>query len=244
MTTAETLSFKLTDFEGPLDLLLHLIAKNKLNIYDISVSELVDQYLAHIQASKEQDMDIDSAFLEMAARLIYLKTVSLLPKQQEAEELKQQLQGELIEYQICRQIAQTLTNMTEGFGCIVRRPVTIDLDKAYKRRHDAALLPQYYNDAAGRGLRRLPPPAAAFSGIVSKKIVPVSSKIIQVMRRFKTKTSVSFGSLFQSGRSRSDIVATFLAVLELLKNRRITAEQEQNDILIKIDKAGAHHAKS
>ena len=67
MTTAETLSFKLTDFEGPLDLLLHLIAKNKLNIYDISVSELVDQYLAHIQASKEQDMDIDSAFLEMAA---------------------------------------------------------------------------------------------------------------------------------------------------------------------------------
>ena len=70
----QIISFKLNDFEGPLDLLLHLISKNKLNIYDISISELVDQYLQFINTSQKEDMDIKSEFLEMAARLIYLKS--------------------------------------------------------------------------------------------------------------------------------------------------------------------------
>lgn len=75
----ETICYKLETFEGPLDLLLHLIAKNKLDIRDIQITELVDQYLAHISAMQEQNMEVTSEFLEMAARLVYIKTVSLLP---------------------------------------------------------------------------------------------------------------------------------------------------------------------
>ena len=76
----ESISFKLDVFEGPLDLLLHLITKHKLNIYDIEISKLLEQYLLYIEQAKEQDLEIAGEFLEMAARLIYIKTVSLLPK--------------------------------------------------------------------------------------------------------------------------------------------------------------------
>ena len=81
----DKLSYKLESFEGPLDLLLHLIAKNKLNIYDINICELVGQYLDCINKMKEQDMDLSSDFLEMASRLVYIKSVSLLPKDNESK---------------------------------------------------------------------------------------------------------------------------------------------------------------
>ena len=87
----EKLSYKLEMFEGPLDLLLYLITKNKLDICDIQISELLDQYMEQINAMQEADMDIASEFLEMAARLVYMKTVSLLPKHEEMEALRQEL---------------------------------------------------------------------------------------------------------------------------------------------------------
>ena len=95
----EKLSYKLEKFEGPLDLLLTLITKNKLNIFDIQISELCDQYMEQINRMKDLDMDVASEFLEMAARLVYIKTVSLLPKHEEADALKQELTGQLLEYQ-------------------------------------------------------------------------------------------------------------------------------------------------
>ena len=124
------LKFTAKDFEGPLDLLLHLIAKNKLDIKDIQISILVDQYVEQINRFKEYDMDVASEFLEMAARLVYLKTVSLLPKSEEAEELKAELTGELIEYQLCKAMAMKLAENIEGFKTAVRNPVTIDIDKS------------------------------------------------------------------------------------------------------------------
>ena len=102
------LSYKLQDFEGPLDLLLQLIARNKLNIYDIQLTVLVDQYLEQIEAFKETELEVASEFLEMAARLIYIKTASLLPKHEEFENLKDELTGELLEYQLCKEIAEKL----------------------------------------------------------------------------------------------------------------------------------------
>ena len=105
------LSYRLENFEGPLDLLLFLIAKKKLQIVDISISELVDQYMEQIEAMREQDMDIASEFVEMAARLVYIKTVSLLPKHEEAEELKKELEGQLLEYQECKRVAAQLSKM-------------------------------------------------------------------------------------------------------------------------------------
>ena len=193
----EKLSYKLEVFEGPMDLLLHLITKHKLDIYDIPIVELVDQYTAYVRAMQDEDMDVASEFLEMAARLIYIKSVSLLPKYEETEELKKELQGELIEYQTCKLIASILSERTEGFKMFVREPVRVDIDKTYKRNHDATVLVKYYEDAAGRGLRKLPPDVKAFSGIVHKKIVSVSSGIITVLRKFKRRKSVKFAEMFR-----------------------------------------------
>lgn len=230
------LKFTLSDFEGPLDLLLHLIAKNKYNINDIPISNLVDQYIEQINLYKEFDMDIASEFLEMASRLIYLKTVSLLPKHEEAETLKAELTGELIEYQLCRQMAQKLSTMTEGFKTAVRSPVKVDIDKAYKRIHEPDVLVRSYLDAVGRGLRRLPPPAEAFTPIISKKIVSVSSRIIRVLRNLWNGKSVPFKVLFKGAKSRSEVVATFLAVLELVKVKRIVTDGSGEEMTVKIDK--------
>lgn len=230
------LKFTLSDFEGPLDLLLHLISKNKYNINDIPISNLVDQYIEQINLYKEFDMDIASEFLEMASRLIYLKTVSLLPKHEEAETLKAELTGELIEYQLCRQMAQKLSTMTEGFKTAVRSPVKVDIDKAYKRIHEPDVLVRSYLDAVGRGLRRLPPPAEAFTPIISKKIVSVSSRIIRVLRNLWNGKSVPFKALFKGAKSRSEVVATFLAVLELVKVKRIVTDGSGEEMTVKIDK--------
>ncbi|MGN0173719.1 MAG: segregation and condensation protein A [Acutalibacteraceae bacterium] len=232
------LKFTAKDFEGPLDLLLHLINKHKLDIKDIEISVLVDQYIKQINEFKEYDIDIASEFLDMASRLIYLKTVSLLPKSEEAEELKAELTGELIEYKLCREMAAKLAENTEGFKTTVRTPVKIDIDKSYKRIHDKEILLKYYSDAVGRGMRKLPPPVEAFNGIVQKKIVSVSSKIVLVLRNLKKKSKVSFKSLFSKSESRSDVVATFLAVLELLKDKRIKADEKDGETIITMDKVG------
>ena len=232
------LKFTAKDFEGPLDLLLHLIAKNKLDIKDIQISILVDQYVEQINRFKVYDMDVASEFLEMAAWIVFLKTVSLLPKSEEAEELKAELTGELIEYQLCKAMAMKLAENIEGFKTAVRNPVTIDIDKSYKRIHEKEILLKYYADAVGRGLRKLPPPVEAFNGIVQKKIVSVSSKIVLVLRNLKKKSKVTFKSLFAKSESRSDVVATFLAVLELLKDKRIKADEKDGETVITMDKVG------
>ena len=119
----EQISYKLEVFEGPMDLLLHLISKHKLNIYDIPIIELVEQYIAYVKKMQESDMYVASEFLEMAARLVYIKTVSLLPVYEEAEDLKKELTGELLEYRDCQLMAGKLAKRTEGFDRFVREPI-------------------------------------------------------------------------------------------------------------------------
>ena len=170
-----TLSYKLDSFEGPLDLLLQLIARNKLNIYDISLTVLIDQYLQQMEDFKAQDMEIQSEFLEMASRLIYMKTVSLLPKHEEINRLKEELTGELIEYQLCKELASKLGDMTGGFDCFVRKPMEYESDKTYENVTTPDTVYLAYLAAVGRGQRRLPPSVAPFTKIVARKIVSVSS---------------------------------------------------------------------
>ena len=224
-----SLSYKLDCFEGPLDLLLQLISRNKLNIYDIPIAELLEQYMEQIDAMREADMDIASEFLEMASRLIYMKTVSLLPKSEEAEALRQDLTGVLIEYKICREMAEKLSHMTDGFATHVRQPSQIDFDNTYEIVHDSDVLYAAYMSAAGRGMRKMPPPVTAFTRIVAKKIVAVSTKIVFVMRRLVGGGRQSMSSLFAGAKSRSELVATFLAVLELCKANRISVDTDKAD---------------
>lgn len=231
----DQISYKLDVFEGPMDLLLSLIAKHKLNIYDIPIVELVDQYLDYVRRMQDEDMYVASEFLEMAARLVYLKTVSLLPVHEEADELKRELTGELIEYRDCKLMAEKLSQRTDGFDHFVREPMKIETDSTYTRVHDGAELLRAYLAAAGRKLRNLPPPIEAFREIVAKKIVSVGSKIRSIYKKFASVGSKrKFTDLFSDAQSRSDMVATFLAVLELAKDKKVMVSGDGGDTSIEL----------
>lgn len=233
--------YKLESFEGPLDLLLQLISRNKLNIYDIQLSVLIDQYLKQIEEMKQNNADIASEFLEMASRLIYMKTVSLLPKHEEYEQLKQEFCGELIEYQTCREMAELLSRMTDGFDRFVRGQSDVELPKTYELVHDRQVIFDAYISAVGRGQRKLPPPTNAFAKIVAKKIVSVSSKIVFVMRNLILKGPQKLSNLYGAAKSRSELVATFLAVLELCKVNRVKIDGQNEDTRITIVKEKKRH---
>lgn len=231
-----TISYKIEGFEGPLDLLLQLIARNKLNIYDIPLITLIDQYLEQIELFKSEEMEIESEFLEMAARLLYIKTVSLLPKHDEVAKLKEELTGELLEYMVCKQIAEKLGTMQSGFNSFVRKPEELRFDNTYELIHQKDVMYLSYFSAVGRGQRKLPPSTAPFTKIVAKKIVAVSAKIVFVIRKLWTGSDKKLISLYKTAGSRSELVATFLAVLELCKANRVRVEGDSDNAEITLIK--------
>lgn len=240
----EKLSYKLEVFEGPMDLLLHLITKHKLNIYDIPIIELVEQYTDYIRQMKEADMEVASEFLEMAARLVYIKTVSLLPADPQAQELKQELAGELLEYRDCKLMAQKLSEQTDGFLRFTREAQEFPVDTSYTRLHEPDELYRAYLAAAGRGRRFLPPPAEAFSGIVSRKIVSVGSRIFYILKKLVRGARGSFIGFFTSASSRSEMVATFLAMLELVKDKKIEIDGDGDQAqVVLVRKGEVHHER-
>lgn len=233
----ETLSYKLEVFEGPLDLLLTLIAKNKLNIYDIPITLLLEQYMEQIERMQSENLDIASEFLEMAARLVHIKSVSLLPKREEEEALRRELTGQLLEYQQCRETAEKLRAMV-SFDRLVRPQSKIPADHAYKRHHAPEEMLAAYLSAMGRKRRLAPPPAEAFSGIVAKPVVSVASQIVFVLRSLWKRRRVPFRELFRGKRDSSERIAAFLAVLELVKGRRLRVEGDGDDCEIRLISGG------
>ncbi len=216
------LNFKLEVFEGPLDLMLSLIAKHKLNIYDIEISLLLEQFMLYLEQMKQADIEVAGEFLEMAARLIYIKSAALLPKH-EAEELKKELQGVLIEYALCKQMAQRLGTRYCGDNIFTRPPVQIDESKAYTNIHDPdELLLAMSNISYKEAVRVVPP---SIKPIVAKSFVSVFSKIVYVLKKIMGGGTVEVNTLYR-GQSRSEQVATFLALLELSKNSRIKFSED------------------
>lgn len=230
----EKINYKTDVFEGPMDLLLHLISKHKININDIPIVELVNQYVEYVRQMQQQDFDVAGEFLEMAARLIYIKTVSLLPKHEEAEILKKELTGELIEYRDCKLMAEKLSRQTDGFDRFVRPAGEGFVNYSYERFHEGEELLNAYISAAGRGRRKLPPPLDSFKVIVAKKFVAVADKVSSVLTKLKGGKKVRFISLFKDAATRSDMVATFLAVLELAKSKKIIIDGEMTDPSVQI----------
>lgn len=236
----DKLSYKLDVFEGPMDLLLHLISKHKLNINDIPIFELVEQYVGYVRQLQDENLEIASEFLEMAARLIYIKTVSLLPRHEEAEVLKKELTGELIEYRDCQMIAGKLAQQTEGFNHFTRNPYEIEMDKTYQGFHECYELLDSYMAAVGNGQKRLPPPAESFTALVARTIVSVASRVTSVMRRLWKGGQVRFSSLFDQATSRSEMVATFLAVLELAKDKKLLIDGDGEETNVQVVKEAVH----
>lgn len=233
----EKLSFKLEAFEGPLDLLLHLISKNKVNIYDIPISLILEQYMEHIRQMKRLDLEVTADFLSMASHLLLIKSKMLLPSHNEEEELdpREQLVRLLLEYKRYKEVIKSFfTSSNNISNSFIRIPFELELDNTYTSNHSLEELHSAYRVTVKRIKRRLPPPVNSFNGIIGRAIVSVNSKVIFVLRNILKKGSVSFMSLFENAKSRSEIVATFLAVLELAKSKKINVdENSKGEIKIK-----------
>ena len=238
MEKTEILSYKLDVFEGPLDLLLNLIAKNKLNIYDIPIAELLEQYMAQIHEMQAADMDVASEFLEMAARLVHIKSVSLLPKKEEEAALKQELTSQLLEYQQCKEAAMRLRERFSLDG-IVRAQADIPEDLTYKRHHKPQELLSAYLSMLGK---KKPPepqkPEDTISKLITRRVVSVASQIVFVLRSLWKKRHVSLKELFRGKNDPSERVAAFLAVLELVKDKRLRVDGDGEDCEIKLTNGG------
>lgn len=224
----QTITFKLEDFEGPLDLLLYLVSKNKMNIYDIEIVALIDQYVSMVNGLPVYQMESASEFIEMAARLVQMKSYFLLPKSEEAERMKEELTGMLVEYSACKEVAAQLRSMAEGVYTVVREPAEVELDTKYRLRHDVYLLEEAYNALQGRSRQKQPPRQEQFEPLTTAPFVSVTSRIIHVLRGLMTGRVRRLRQLFVKEGGRSQTVATFLAVLELVRAGRIAIADDES----------------
>ena len=234
----EPIQYKTDVFEGPLDLLLHLISKHKVSINDVVITDLIDQYIEYIRAMQLENMEVASEFLEMAARLVYIKTVSLLPVYEDAQKLQEELRGELSEYADCQLMAGKLAKIANGFDFLETPPEKIEADMTYTRVHAPEELLKAYISAIGKSMRKLPPPVEAFTKIVAAKIVSVGSRVTVILSKLRLGEKRSFEHFFEESASRSEMVATFLAILSLVKSKQIYIDGEMTNATIELIEEG------
>lgn len=239
----EALTFKLEEFEGPLDLLLYLVSKNKMDLYDIPILELIDQYTALINTLEEGRLEAASEFIEMAARLVQMKSYLLLPRSEEAERLQQELTGQLIEYEACKRMAKKLGRLAADTFIAVRRPMETEQDPTYRLHHEPSLLSDAWNSLMGRSQRRRAPSQERFEPLVTAPFVSVESRVVHVLRGLLRGRVRALRQLFSRKDSRSRTVATFLAVLELVRAGRMTIGEDEGLALVQgrvrgLDKEG------
>ena len=234
----------LQDFEGPLDLILFLLSKNKIEIQDIPIALILEQYLAYLEERRQLDLDIASDFITMAAHLMYIKTRMLLSiEDEEAQAEIDELIASLKErqqkdtYMRIRTLTETLGPMGEfGRSIMTRNPEPMQHGKVYEYDHEKADLILAMQSVLDRGERMAPPPSAAFSEIVKREPYPVADKAGEIVKRLKHFGMTRFLLLFKGARSRSEIVATFIAVLELCRARVIRLVGSDTDCTVDCDK--------
>lgn len=228
------------DFDGPLDLILALLSKNKMEIQDIQISLILDQYLAWMDRRKELDLEVASEFVTMAAQLVYIKTRMLLSiHDEEALSEMEELIASLEERQrhenfkkIKAMVPMMQTRYEVGRDCITRMQEPVTPDRTYRYIHQPQDLLIAITSVLRRGGEQLPPPEKAFQGIVGREPYPVGNKAKEIITRLIRNGVTRFKALFQNSRSRSEIVATFLAVLELCKASRIRLAGTENDCTV------------
>ncbi len=234
------MEFKLEKFQGPLDLLLHLVSEHRMELWEIRILELIDQYLAIMGSLSEEELEGASEFLEMAARLVYLKSAALLPKREEEGDPEGELVGQLVEYGLCKKMAAKLEDMARGVFLAAREPMQIDLPTEYNLTHQPSLLVEAYVNSTGKKPHRSNP-EEAFEEIVATPVVSVPSRIIFILRGLKKGTARRLRDLFEGARSHGEAIATFLGLLELMKVRRVLVD-DQGELTLMGREAGKDRA--
>ena len=224
----DAITYRLDQFEGPLDLLLTLIQKNKVSITDIPISLICDQYMEYITAAQELDMDIASEFIVMASELMLIKSRMLLPREEDKEDdPRATLTDALLRYQQAKEAAAKLTPMYAYYsGRMVKDTDEISVDKTYVQDQDVTALCAAirriiaYNSALERAA------TTTFTPMISKPIIPVEIKIVSILKNIEKRGIATLEDLIIGEVTLPDLIASFLGVLELVKIRKLLVEDD------------------
>ncbi len=227
----DTLTYRLDDFEGPLDLLLTLIQKNKVSITDIPISLICDQYMEYITAAEQLDMDIASEFIVMASELMLIKSKMLLPREEEdSDDPRQTLTDALLRYSQAKEAVAKLAPLYAYYsGRMVKDTDEISVDKTYVHDQEVTSLCAAirrviaYNNALERAAN------TTFTPMIKKPIIPVEVKIVSILRNMEKRGIATLEDLIIGEVTLPDLIASFLGVLELVKIRRLIVEDDEWD---------------
>ena len=227
----EAITYRLDQFEGPLDLLLTLIQKNKVSITDIPISLICDQYVEYIAEAQKLDMDIAAEFIVMASELMLIKSRMLLPRDDEDEDdPRATLTDALIRYQQAKEAAAKLTPLYAYYsGRMVKDTDEISVDKTFVQDQDVTSLCAAirrivaYNNALERAA------TTSFTPMISKPVIPVEIKIVSILKTIEKKGIATLEDLVIGEVTLPDLIASFLGVLELVKIRKLLVEDEEEN---------------
>ncbi len=233
------ITYRLEKFEGPLDLLLHLIDRNKVDIYDIPVAEITEQYLDYVSHMEEEDLDLVSDFLVMAATLLDIKSRMLLPhdseEEDEEEDPRAELVSRLLEYKRYRQMSEELSVREEITGEVTcRHPSLPEEVRRYEYPVDLdslcegltlAKLKRIYDGLIRRQADRMDPVRGRFQSI-KKESLQLKNRISDVLNFARRHRHFNFDQLIHKKGDREETVITFLSVLELMRIGRIKLTQK------------------
>jgi len=234
-------SEEMQDFEGPLDLILFLLSKNKMEIQDISISLICGQYLTWLEQRQRMDLEVASEFVTMASHLVYIKTRMLLSMEDEEAQSEMDALIQSLEerrrnenYIRVKSLAAKLAPMGEfGRNILTRGPEPMERGKIFTYSQEPGDLVLAMAEIQNRAERTLPPPQTAFQDIVRHEPYPVESKAREIIRKLKEHGITRFLLLFKGSRSRSEVVATFLAVLELCRARVLHLAGSETDCTVR-----------
>ncbi len=232
-------AIKIDNFEGPLDLLCHLIDKNKMNIYDINLSEITDQYIEYLNEQEKLNLEIASEFLVMASTLLFLKSKNLLPKQEEEEEelTEEELIRRIIEYKKFKEISKTLKESYLLYSNrLFKGQEEIKLPKKkLEKDYDNTVIPKIYEELFQRNSVKLNQNAKNIEKIAIVENYTVASKVKEMFKVLVKQKSFVFNKLFSIKKhNKQEVVTAFSGLLELSRRSKVETNQEElfGDIVV------------
>ncbi len=228
MTPTTVYQIKMENFEGPLDLLCHLVEKNKMDICDIKINDITNQYLDYLQMMQEMNLEITSEFIIMASKLIYLKSKTLLPVEDEDEEEEIDLVQMLLEYKKYKETTSGMKERLEEHGRkFYRQPEKIEFPKGkLEKTYSAMFIPDMYATIINREIEKKNKNADNLEKIAVSEKVTIRSKIKEILKQLWDKPTFIFNKIFNSKKqTKTEVVTAFLGLLELSRMNKVKISQ-------------------